>query len=99
GGPLGRTSGPLAIEPPTAEITITDKVASVTQQFDAKLGGKGPAVDAVWSLDNYESGSVDAKGLYTTKGFIGGKITLTALRGDQKATAELIVKVKISEDV
>ena len=87
----------LSVEPATATLTITDKTASVTQDFDAVVSGN--PVQAVWQLSTYDMGGIAGDGLFTSSGFVGGDITVTATYGAQKATATLTVMIQISENV
>lgn len=95
----GNTSQSLTIEPPTATITISAKGVPATQSFTAKLGDSVVPTGVNWTLDTYAQGNVDGAGLYTTLGLVGGKVKVTATLGKDTATAELVVNVKLSEDV
>ena len=88
----------LTIQPTSATITITAKNSPKTQAFTAYLDGN--KVDsASWSLDTYDAGTISTAGVFTTTGIVGGTVQVTATVGKQTATAELTVKVKLSEDV
>ncbi len=88
----------LTIDPTSATITITAKNSPKTQAFTAYLDGN-MINSASWSLDTYDAGTISTAGVFTTTGIVGGTIQVTATVGKQTATAELTVKVKLSEDV
>jgi hypothetical protein len=87
----------LALEPPTATITITSKTTPATQAFKALENGN--PVAASFTLDNYDIVSIDSGGLATTTGLLSGKVVVTATYNGKTASAELLVKVDLSEDV
>jgi hypothetical protein len=103
GGSLGFGSSggteTLTISPPTATITIVDKTMPVSQTFGALLNGSPVSGPVTWTLDTYAEGSISNAGLFTTTGLVGGAVTVTAAFGSLTATAQLTVKVNISETV
>jgi len=86
---------PITIDPPTATLTITSRGAALTQQFVAKQNGQ--VINAGWQLDQYDSGSIDQKGQFTTTGLNGGKIKVTVKTSKRTATADLVVNVQLAE--
>ncbi len=60
-----------------------------TQAFTATLAGR--TVGAVWSIDRGEIGSIDATGLFTPSGTVGGAVKVTASYGSKTATTTLTV--------
>lgn len=87
----------LKVEPATATLTITAKNSPQSQPFKALVGSG--QVSASWTLSSYDLATIDSQGLVTTTGITGGKVTVTADYGGKKASAELTIEVKLSEDV
>ncbi len=92
----------LAVEPPTATLTIVNDVV-VTQQYklvatyDDGSTAELPA-GVSWSSTNLPIGSVSRSGLYTPTGMVGGKVKVTAQYKTQKVTADLTVKLQIEDN-
>src|SRR6185503_15145970 len=103
GGDIGVGGGfntnTLKIDPPAAMITLVDKNTPVTQAFTALNDGIPVSSNVAWTLDTYAEGDISAAGQFTTTGLVGGKVTVTATLGQQKATAVLTVNVDLHEDV
>ncbi len=91
------SSQTLTVDPPTATLTVTSATTAVTQQLTALSNGS--AVPATWTLDTFDIVTIDSSGLATTTGILAGKTVVTATYGGKTATAELLVKVDLSEDV
>ncbi|MFT3764074.1 MAG: hypothetical protein QM820_00895 [Minicystis sp.] len=85
----------LAIDPPTATITV-DQTTPKTQAFTAiaTLGdGTMKPVTATFTVDDPAPGSINAStGLYTTSNTAGGLVHVTATFAGKTATANLTVK-------
>jgi hypothetical protein len=67
-----------------------------TLQFQA-LGPSGP-VNAVWTIDNPDIGSIDQSGLFTASGAAAGIATVVAKVGNARATTTLAVRLSIAEN-
>jgi hypothetical protein len=89
----------LSVSPATATITIADTMTPVAQTFTAMLDGSPVSGPVTWTLDSYAEGNVSSAGVFTTTGLVGGQVTVTATFGSLTATAQLTVKVNISETV
>jgi hypothetical protein len=96
GGVVGHT---LVVTPGSATITITDKTTPATQAYTATLDGKPVTGAITWTLDTYTQGTIASSGVYTTTGFVGGAVSVTATVGNVKASAKLTVNVDITETV
>jgi hypothetical protein len=95
----GNSTHTLKVSPAAATITITNKTTPVTQAFTALLDGAPVTGPVTWTLDSYATGSISTTGDFTTTGLVGGVATVTAAYGTEKATAQITVKVSISETV
>ncbi|MCA9596899.1 MAG: hypothetical protein KC776_26470 [Myxococcales bacterium] len=87
----------LTVEPATITLTVNGAASPASQQFTAKANGS--PVNASWTLDTYDIITIDASGLATTTGILAGKTVVTATYNGKTATADVIVKVDLSEDV
>jgi hypothetical protein len=96
---VGGSTQSLTIDPPMATITVTSKGTPVMQTFVAKIGDSVLTSGVTWTLDTYAQGNIDGNGAYTTLGIVGGKVKVTATLGKDTATADLVVNVKLSEDI
>jgi hypothetical protein len=94
GGPDGSSpQGAFAVAPKAAVLTVVAGMPIPTQQFTATLGGQ-PVTGVAWSIDRGELGKLDATGLFTPAGTIGGVANVTASNGSQKATATITINVQ-----
>jgi hypothetical protein len=97
GGPPGPAPTGLAIDPP-APVLVSVLGASTTVQLTAVAtysDSTTARVDAIWSADHPEIGSVDSQtGLYTATGSRGGRAVVTATLGTLTATATVTVNVE-----
>jgi hypothetical protein len=93
----GPTVHTLSVSPAATTITIASETTPATQTFTALLDGSPLTVPLSWTLDTYAEGTISTAGLYTTKGLVGGTVTVTATYGDLTASAKLTVAVDISE--
>lgn len=91
--------GGLRVEPAMATLTITDPAVPETQQFEAFEKGNKDPIKVVWSLDDYDLGAIDDTGKFTARTLAAGSVVITATRGSQKATAQVMLVVELSEDV
>jgi hypothetical protein len=66
----------LVITPQNQMVTVVDGQPPPTVQYTATLGGT--QVQAIWQIDKGEIGAIDANGLFTPKGTLGGKATISA---------------------
>ncbi len=67
-----------------------------TQQFTALEGGT--PVTPQWTVDVADIGTIDATGLFTASGLIGGPTTVTATDGTLKASTVLTVHLTIADN-
>ncbi|HEY1960128.1 MAG TPA: hypothetical protein VGH28_31180 [Polyangiaceae bacterium] len=88
----GSTAG-LTVQPPSA--TLLYKGSPVTQQFTA-LSDNQPVSGVQWSVDNFQIGSIDASGLFTASGGVGGTATVTATKGSATGTGTVLVQLQVS---
>ncbi len=93
GSPASDASS-LYIQP--ADSTIDVPPAS-TVQFQAFARGSATPVAATWSVDSPLVGSIDAQGLFTPTGLVGGVVTVFAQREQRTATTTLTVKVHLRD--
>lgn len=101
GGPLVGDAGnvtSLVVTPSTASLVTSG--APVAQQFKAVATlANGSTVDvtsgASWGWDDPGVGAVDASGLYTANGSLGGVVQITAAVGARTATAVLTVALHL----
>jgi hypothetical protein len=93
----GPTMHTLNVSPAAATITIASETMPATQTFTALLDNSPLAVPLTWTLDTYAEGTISSMGLYTTKGLVGGTVTVTAAYGSLTASAKLTVNVDVSE--
>lgn len=92
----------IAIDPPSATIESVNS-AAVAQTFKAVAvfddGTKSVlAHDVEWFATDPQVGAIDAKGLYTASGSIGGAVQVRATYKSQKATASLTVKLHLQQN-
>jgi hypothetical protein len=102
GGDLGIDGGntqKLTVSPASAMLIITNKAVPEKQTFTALLDGSPVSAQIAWTLDTYAEGAISAAGDFTTTGIVGGTVKVTATLGKQTATADLTVKVDLTEDV
>ena len=91
----GSMQGALAITPQAPVLVVTTGKAVPTQRFAATVGG-APATVA-WAIDRGELGSIDATGLFTPAGTIGGVGHVTATYGSQKASTTVTVDLQTTQ--
>ena len=84
--------GGLLIQPSNPTLAVNGP--GVTQQFTAYEGST--QVSPQWTIDVADIGTIDATGLFTASGLVGGPTTVTAMSGNLKATTLLTVKLSIT---
>ncbi|HEY8038696.1 MAG TPA: hypothetical protein VIF15_02845 [Polyangiaceae bacterium] len=92
----------LTVDPPTAAIESLNGVA-VTQAFTATAhfadGTSAKVTSGVaWLGSNPQVGGVDAAGLYTATGSVGGVVSVQATYKGQNGTATLTVKLHLQQN-
>lgn len=88
----------ITVDPPSATLTITDRSSPPKQTFTAK-NKSGAPVTPTWTLDDYTAGSIDANGVFTAKGTIGGKVKVIATLGGATSTATIDLSVSLKDDL
>jgi hypothetical protein len=102
GGSSGVNVLPLAIDPPTAKLSVMALGGRITQPFTLKEGTGASAREVTggtWTLDTYEPGTVAQTGVFTTSGRVGGKVKLQVKRGGAVATADIEVSLAVTSDI
>jgi hypothetical protein len=90
-GDGGLANGPLAISPADSSISVPYGQHSPTVGFKTTRGGQ--TVAATYAVDRPEVGSVDASGVFTPTGLVGGTVAVTASFGNVKVTTHVMVSV------
>lgn len=90
----------LKIDPPSVVVTATGGIGALTggTTFKALLDDSPNPVAAKWTIDDAGIGTIDGAGNFKV-GLFAGKTTVRAQVGNLQATAEVIVDVKIEEDL
>jgi hypothetical protein len=90
----------LKIDPLTATVNATGAIGALvgTTTFHALLDNSPTPVAAKWSVDDAGIGTIDQNGVFSA-GLFAGKTTVRAQVGSLQATAEVIVNIKIEEDL
>jgi hypothetical protein len=84
----------LTISPANPTLKVTGP--GTTLQFQALEGGT--PVSPQWTIDVADIGTIDATGLFTASGLIGGPTTVAATDGNLKASTILNVKLTIGDN-
>ena len=96
----GGTVTSITIDPPTATIDSMNSLPA-TQGFTVighlSTGGT-ETLAATWSASNLQVGAIDGTGKYTANGSAGGVVTVTAASNGSQATAQLTVRLHLSEN-
>ncbi|HEY6460669.1 MAG TPA: hypothetical protein VIY73_10980, partial [Polyangiaceae bacterium] len=96
-----RTLTGITITPPGTTLQSMNG-APATQQFQtvAQFSDQttSPVTGATWSRDTPQVGDIDAAGLYTANGSVGGLVKVTASYQGFNATANLIVKLHLQQN-
>ncbi len=93
-GSIG-VGAPLIVTPATLTLDVTTGQAVSTQHYSAQAGNV--TVPAQWSVDRGEIGSIDATGLFTPSGKVGGKAVITASYNGSVGTATVTVILHVIE--
>ncbi len=86
----------LIVTPPSA--TLQASGSPVTQQFQALDPQTNNPLVANWSMDNVGLGSIDATGLFTALGTVGGIAHIDAVAGTSKGSAIVNVNVTLTDN-
>src|SRR5258706_15133288 len=87
--------GMLFFTPQNQTITIVDGKGPM-EAFTATMDGK--PVPATWQVDRGEMGDIDANGVFTAKGTIGGVLNVTATYQGISGSASLKVLVQVTQN-
>jgi hypothetical protein len=85
-------SGGLVIMPLDPVVTAMSGSPTPTVQFMTTY--QGQSVPANWSIDRGEIGNVDAAGLFTTPGNLGGKAHVVAVYGTATVSTSITVQLE-----
>lgn len=85
----------LSITPASPVVKAVSGAAPPTVQFQATQGGG--AVHAKWSLDRAELGQLDANGLFTASGLVGGVGHVSATYGQLAASTTVTVDLEATD--
>jgi hypothetical protein len=100
-GGMGTMLTSVAIDPPNASIEVINGTP-VTQQFQLvghySDGSMKPLAGASWTAGEPAVGGIDGSGLYTALGATGGVVPITADYSGTKATAQLTVKIHLTQN-
>jgi hypothetical protein len=91
----------LTVDPPTASL-LSDNGAAVTQQFKAIAHfsdgtSANVASGVTWTASNPQVGGIGG-GLFTATGSVGGAVLVTATYKAKKGTADLNVKLHVTDN-
>jgi hypothetical protein len=95
----------IAPESPTLDVSIVDGVVApiaypgggTTLPFQAALDGS--AVDAKWTLDRGELGSIDpATGTFSTSGKLSGIVKISASYGDLMTSTPVTIRIRSTQN-
>lgn len=89
----GQASITIDVRP---KAQVVEYPGTKTMQFQV-LGPNGP-VNAVWTIDNPDIGSIDQSGLFTASGAAAGIATVVAKVGDAKAMTTIGVSLSSTEN-
>ena len=92
GGDSSLTGLTISPQNPTLDVSGPGK----TLQFKGLEGGS--PVSPQWTIDVADIGTIDATGLFTASGLIGGPTTVGATLGNLKASTVLTVKLTIADN-
>jgi hypothetical protein len=88
----------LLVSPAGSTLTVTGIGAMPTTKFTAVLQGTTTPVAATWTVDSPLVGTIDANGVFTAGGQLGGVVTITAQTEDAHGATTLTVDLHVSED-
>jgi hypothetical protein len=90
-------NGPLVISPANQAIDVNYGQMMPTVKYTASIGGA--MVHASFAIDLGQIGSIDAStGVMTPTGRIGGTANVTATYGSQKASTQVTVRIRMSDN-
>jgi hypothetical protein len=92
----GDSGQQLVIDP--ANSTLTVKGPGTTQQFTTHYAGSATPLAASWTLDLAGLGTLDATGLFTASGLLGGQATVQAAVGNATAKTAFTVKLALTDN-
>jgi hypothetical protein len=95
GGGDGAIAQTLVVTPANPVMTVTQGTPA-TQQFQALVNGN--PVKASWTLDVADVGTIDANGLFTASGNLGGPVTVTAIAGQAQGSTTLTIHLSVVEN-
>ena len=95
GGGDGAAQGTLAITPLAPTLTVVTGKPVPTQKFAATLSGH--SVQPGWTIDRGELGAIDATGLLTPTGTLGGVAHVTAAYAGQKASTTVTIGLQTTQ--
>ncbi len=90
-------AGALIVTPAGIVLDATFGAPATTQQFTATAPGGGGPVQANWSVDNVQVGTIDQNGLFST-GTLGGQAVVSAQSGNLKGQTTISVHYHIVEN-
>jgi hypothetical protein len=97
----GKPITSITVDPPTALLEVLNG-AIVTQQFKATAhfsdGSTQPLTNVGWTATNAPVGGISGQGLYTPRGGQGGVVTINATAGTSKGSAQLTVKIHVTDN-
>ena len=90
----------MVVTPANPLVEIVDgKVPAPPVDFSAIASGEGcELTGGKWSLDRPDLGTIDALGVFTPNGSVGGKAVVTYVFGKEKATTTITVKLHVTSD-
>jgi hypothetical protein len=93
GGEAGQS---LVLQPQNATLVVT--APGATEQFHAYVNGSTTPSPAQFTVDVAAIGSIDATGLFTATGLMGGQVTIGANVGNLQAKTVLTVALKLTDN-
>ena len=87
----------LIIDPPNPTLEVTGPGATI--KFTVKDVATGELVQAGWSLDNSDAGTISAEGLFAASGYVGGVTRIVATVNGKIGTTSVTMNLKRSENL
>jgi hypothetical protein len=81
----------IVVTPSGSMVTVVSGQPAPTVSFHAQLNGAPVAV--MWQVDHPEIGTIDAHGVFTPTGSVGGVVTVTATSGGASGTTTITVVI------
>jgi hypothetical protein len=88
--------GALAIIPAKQTLDVTYGQSSPTLTLTVTEGGH--TINAPLAVDRSDIGTIDSSGVFKPNGLAGGTVTVTAMYGGQKATAQITVVIHLTQN-